>query len=257
MSTNSLFCETNPTYQFQDQQSSRRATRPKRKRSSGNSLPDPKTWDDVNQRLGYLGEIDRQLRSLRDDFEQKVAVLKQQWLESARPIEQERQRVQGQVEQFYWARREELDSQGRKSVELAFGRMGARLSRSVVVDDAAAAQQWLEAHGLERFLRMRTEIDREAIRSTLLSSTGLGTAVSHALLACPAIRFEETEQFWCTLIDSPVESVPPESAGSPGHWRRPGQSDGRLKTRREPRRSSHPETALPKAANAASGGIHE
>lgn len=255
MSTNSVFCETSPTYQYQDQKPSRGpASRAKRKRSSSNSLPDPKTWDDVNQRLGYLGEIERQLRVLRDDFEQKVAVLKQQWLELSRPIEKERERVQGQVERFYWARREELEAQGRKSVELAFGRMGARLSRSVVVDDAAVAQQWLEAHGLARFLRTRTEVDREAIRSTLLSATGLGTSVSHALLACPAIRFEESEQFWCTLLNSPAGNVPPES---PGHWRRTGQSGGAPKSRRERKASLPSGTATPQPATVARGGAHD
>lgn len=217
MRTNTVLCETKPTDQHQHSPA-KPARRSTRRRSGKLSSPEPRTWDDVNQRLGYLGEVDRQLRVLRDDFEQKVAVLKQQWLEASRPLEKERDRVQRQIERFYWAHREELLAQGRKSVELAFGRLGARLSRSVVVEDAALAQQWLEAHGLEHFLRTRTEVDREAIRSTLLAASGFGTAVSHALMACPAIRFEETEQFWCTLVQSPAESVPPES---PGHWRRP------------------------------------
>ncbi len=209
-----VFCQTKPTDETQTPPANP-AMRTERKRSRALAPPDPKNWDDVNQRLGYLGEVDRQLRVLRDEFEQKVAVLKQQWLEASRPIEKQRDRVQGQVERFYWARREELVAQGRKSVELAFGRLGSRLSRSVVVEDPALAQQWLEAHGLERFLRTRTEVDREAIRSTLLSSSGFGTSVSHALMACPAVRFEESEQFWCTLRQSPAESVPPESHS---HW---------------------------------------
>ena len=179
-----------------------------RSRAGTLSPPDPRNWEEVNQRLGYLGEVERQLRALRDEFERKVAVLKQQWLEASRPVEKERDRVQEQIERFYWARRDELEAEGRKSVDLAFGRVGSRLSRSVVVEDVALAQQWLEAHGLDRFLRTRTEVDRDAIRSTLLAAAGFGTSVSHALLACPAIRFQETEQFWYALHQAPAEGAP-------------------------------------------------
>jgi phage host-nuclease inhibitor protein Gam len=185
-----------------------------RRRSGALSAPDPRNWDEVNQRLGYLGEVERQLRALRDEFEQKVAVLKQQWLEASRPVEKERDRVQEQIERFYWARRDELAAEGRKSVDLAFGRMGSRLSRSVLVKDVGLAQQWLEAHGLDRFLRTRTEVDRDAIRSTLLAAAGFGTSESHALLACPAICFQETEQFWYALHQEPAEGAPsPRRAG--------------------------------------------
>jgi len=260
MHSKSLFCETSPAYNIQDP-APKPTMRTKRRRSSA-PAPHLHTWDDVNQRLSLLGEIDRQLRVLRDEFEQKVAVLKQQWLESSRPVEKERDRVQSQIEQFYWTHCDELRAQGRKSVELAFGRLGARLSRSVVVEDAALAQQWLEAHGLERFLRTRTEVDREAIRSTLLSASGFGTSVSHALMACPAIRFEESEQFWCTLLQSPAESVPPEA---PAHFQRGSQAEtgsGASKSRRKRVRSIDTSPPLPELAahagahGATQGGAH-
>lgn len=256
MSTSTLFHETKPSYKTQGP-ASNPTMRTKRSRPRANASPDLQTWDGVNERLGLLGEIDRQLRVLRDEFEQKVAVLKQQWLEASRPIEKERDRVQGQIERFYWTHCEELRAQGRKSVELAFGRLGTRLSRSVVVEDAALAQQWLEAHGLERFLRTRTEVDREAIRSTLLAASGFGDSVSHALMACPAIHFEESEQFWCTLLQSPAESVPLES---PGHWHRGSQAETgstASKSRRKRARSLGSTPALPElAARAGAHGAH-
>jgi phage host-nuclease inhibitor protein Gam len=257
MSTHTLFCETKPTDKTQNPVAAK-ARRTPRRRSGADSSPGLRSWDDVNERLGLLGEVDRQLRVLRDDFEQKVAVLKQQWIEASRPIEKERDRIEGQIERFYWTRREELLAQGRKSVDLAFGRLGARLSRSVVVEDSGLAQQWLEAHGLERFLRTRTEVDREAIRSTLLSASGFGTSVSHALMACPAIRFEESEQFWCTLLQSPAESVPPES---PGHWRRglqPETGPTAPKSRRKRVRSLDSASGSPALAarSGAHGGAH-
>jgi phage host-nuclease inhibitor protein Gam len=207
-----LFCETKPTYPAHDP-GDNPTGRTTRRRSGAHSAPEPRTWEEVNERLGYLGEVERQFRALRDEFEQKVAVLKQQWLEASRPVERERDRIQEQIERFFWSRRDELAAEGRKSVELAFGRLGSRLSRSVVVEDAGLAQQWLEAHGLERFLRTRTEVDREAIRSTLLAAAGFGTAESHALLACPAIHFQETEQFWYALHQEPADGPSPRRSG--------------------------------------------
>jgi len=170
--------------------------RTRRGRSGKQTPAEPRSWDEVNQRLAYLGEMERQIRALRDQFEQKVAVLKQQWIEASQPVESERKRLQDQIERFYWAHRREVLAEGRKSVELPFGRLGSRLSRSVVVEDAAAAQQWLEAQGLDRFLRARTEIDREADRATFLSTNGSGNGQSSAVLACPMIHLQETEQFW-------------------------------------------------------------
>ena len=186
-----------------------------RARTGKGLTPEPRDWEEVNQRLAYLGEVERQIRTLRDQLEQKVAVLKQQWLEASGPMERERECLQQQLERFYWARRGDLIAQGRKSVELAFGRLGSRHSRNVLVEDAAAAQQWLEAHGLGRFVRTRTDVDREAIRSLLLSANGAGDGVARKLLSCPVIQLLETEQFWYQVSRDGL---------GPGH--RTGRQDG-------------------------------
>ncbi|MBI4465147.1 MAG: host-nuclease inhibitor Gam family protein [Acidobacteria bacterium] len=141
----------------------------RRGRSGKQSPAEPRSWEEVNQRLAYLGEMERQIRALRDQFEQKVAVLKQQWIEASQPVESERERMQDQIERFYWAHRDEVLAAGRKSVELPFGRLGTRRSRSLLVEDSATVQRWLAANGLDRYLRTRTEIDREALRSALLA----------------------------------------------------------------------------------------
>lgn len=192
------FCETKPTTPSDGKQGGlamSRAKRSGRGRSGKQSPAEPRNWEEVNQRLAYLGEAERQIRALRDQFQQKVAVLQQQWLEASQPVERERESLQHQIERFYWAHRAEVLVAGRKSVELAFGRLGSRRSRSVVVEDAAAAEQWLAAHGFQRYLRSRTEIDREALRSTLLAGNGAGGEAA-ALLACPAVRLRDAEEFW-------------------------------------------------------------
>ena len=80
-------------------------------------------------------------------------------------------------------------------MELPFGRLGARCSRSVVVEDAAAALEWLLSSGFHRDLRKRTEIDREAIRAVLLARNGPGGEAAE-LLRCPSIALRESEEFW-------------------------------------------------------------
>ena len=167
-----------------------------RGQSGKRSPAEPRSWRGVNQRLAYLGEMERQVRGLRDQFEQKVAVLKQQWLEASQPVAREKERVEGQIECFYWAHRDEVLTLGRKSMDLAFGRLGSRSSRGVVVDDAAAAQQWLAGNGFGRYLRVRTEIDREGLRSALVGGNGSGKGEFPELLRCPGIRLREREEFW-------------------------------------------------------------
>ena len=120
------------------------------KRSSHSAKRSPeelRSWEQVNQRLASLGEAERQIRSLRDQFEQKVAVLKQQWLEGSHPVLRDKEKIECQIERFFWAHRDEVLACGRKSVDLVFGRLGSRHSRSVVVRDAAAAMEWLRDNG--------------------------------------------------------------------------------------------------------------
>jgi len=177
---------------------------------------EPRDWEEVNERLACLGEIERQLRALRDKFQVKVAVLKQQSIEASHPLEQEKEKLERQIERFYWAHRAGVPTPGRKSVELAFGRLGARRSQSLVVEDARAAGQWLAANGLNRFLRHRTELDREALRSALLAPIGLGSGpgdtASAQLPNCPGISLRQREEFWYE-VDETVLNCAPAGAG--------------------------------------------
>jgi len=195
-----------------------------RGQSGKRSSAEPRSWKEVNQRLAYLGEMERQVRGLRDQFEQKVAVLKQQWLEASQPVVREKERVEGQIECFYWAHRDEVLAGGRKSVDLAFGRLGSRSSRGVVVEDAAAAQQWLGGNGFGRYLRVRTEIDREGLRSALVGGNGSGNGESVELLRCPGIRLRESEEFWYEVDRTRLYApAPPERRKASSNGKKPAQ----------------------------------
>lgn len=188
------------------------ATEESRRARSANSSPEePRNWEEINQRLAWMGEAERQIRALRDQFEQKVAVLKQQWLEASQPVTLERDRLETEIERFYWAHREEVLGGGRKSVELPFGRLGSRHSRRVVVDDAPAAQQWLSVNGLVRYLRVRTDLDREALRSALLGGNAAGSEASSQLLGCPGVHIRESEEFWYEVRRTGPEKAVPET----------------------------------------------
>ncbi len=155
----------------------------------------PRCWDDVNLRLARLGEIERKMEALTVRMNHRVAELKQRTLDAGKDLEREQESLRNQIERFYWAHRKEVLAGGSKSVELPFGRLGARCSRSVVVEDAASALEWLLSSGFHRYLRTRTEIDREAIRSALLARNGSG-GESAELLRCPSIGLRENEEFW-------------------------------------------------------------
>lgn len=167
-----------------------------RKTKSGKISEYPGDWEDVNQRLAFLGEMDRQLRALRDQYEQKVAVLKQQWVEASRPLEEEKGRLEQQIECYYWAHRDEVLASGRKSIDLSFGKLGSRRSRGLVVEDSAVAQAWLRDRGQLKFLRMRTELDREALRTVLLGDSEQSITEAAELEGCPGVGVRESEEFW-------------------------------------------------------------
>jgi len=178
-------------------------------RSAKRSPEELHSWKQVNQRLASLGEAERQIRSLTDEFRQKVAVLKQEWLEASHPLVCEMEKLKSQLERFYWAHREEMLACGRKSVNLAFGRLGSRHMRRVVVLDATAATQWLRENGFKRYLRTRTVLDREALRSALICAKRSATAADASdLVSCPDIRLQEADEFWYQVDESPIDRAP-------------------------------------------------
>ncbi|MBI4442541.1 MAG: host-nuclease inhibitor Gam family protein [Acidobacteria bacterium] len=196
---------------------------------------DPRCWEDVNQRLARLGEIECEVGMLRSRLNRKIAELTQQAVEASRAMEAEQGQLREQIERFYWTHRDEVLAGGRKSVELPFGRLGTRHSRSVVVADAATAQRWLAANGLERYLRTRTELDREAIRAALLDENGSGQAEAATLLGCPQLGLRESEQFWYEV--NPAERIlghlPAEKSQAPKEKMKPLKNNP-TSTRREP-----------------------
>jgi len=174
----------------------------------------PRNWDDINRRLARLGHIEQQAESLQARLDRKVAELKERTLEASRELEREREKLRNEVECFYWAHREEVLADGRKSIELPFGRLGSRSSRRVVVDHPAAAQQWLAANGLEQFLRIRTELDREALRSVLLAGSGNGNGTFAKLVCCPGVHLCEKQEFWCEATRATPLSIPVAANGN-------------------------------------------
>lgn len=188
-------------------------------------------WKQVNQRLASLGEAERKIRALTDQFRQKVAVLKEQWLEASDPVERDREKFASQIERFYWAHRDEMQACGHKSVDLVFGRLGSRRFCSVVVLDAAAATEWLRKNGFNRYLRTHIEIDREALRSDLVRDNDDATDVN-ALLRCPDLRLQVDEEFWYQVDDFAAD--PPVL---PGVRIRPRHAASAARSNPEPIRS--------------------
>jgi phage host-nuclease inhibitor protein Gam len=203
------------------------------KRSSKSAKRSPeelRTWEQVDQRLASLGEAARQIRSLQDQFGQKMAVLKQQWLEACHPLLRDKEKIECQIERFYWAHRDEVLARGRKSVDLVFGRLGSRHRCCVVVRDAAAAMEWLRDNGLERYLHTRTVLDREALRSALAGTSGGAAATDGKdLVRCPNIHLHVADEFWYAVEDSRLDDAPlPGARLQPSSVRSPCESNANL-----------------------------
>jgi phage host-nuclease inhibitor protein Gam len=122
---------------------------------------------------------------------------------ASQPLEQEHAVLLTSLENFCRRHQPELgrlNGHSRRSRRLLFGRLGFRASQAIVVGEEAKAlralARWKPG---ERFLRVRTELDRESLRDFLLSSSRPLAAIRKRLRR--AGIYLERRQNWFYEID--------------------------------------------------------
>ncbi len=124
-------------------------------------------WGQADAALAELGRVRARLGRLEERRGAAVARAEAATAEAEKPLAAERRRLEAALERFCRRHRLELarvNGHSRRSRRLLFGRVGYRRSQSVVVRSEAAALRAL-AHWRagQRFLRLRTELDRDAL----------------------------------------------------------------------------------------------
>ncbi|SEQ70629.1 Mu-like prophage host-nuclease inhibitor protein Gam [Faunimonas pinastri] len=117
--------------------------------------------------IGRLGELDRELARIEADKSERVAKVSKDAEDRAKPHQEERNRLVWTVEAYCAENRKRLTNEGKKkSFKFGTGEIAWRAGRSRVEFDATKSEGLiarLRKVGLNRFVRVKEEIDKSAI----------------------------------------------------------------------------------------------
>lgn len=125
-------------------------------------------WGQADAALAELGRLQARLERLEERRATAVARAEAAAAESGQEWTAEQRRLEAALERFCRSRKAaellRVNGHSRRSRRLLFGRVGYRRAHKVVVKSEAAALRAL-AHWRagQRFLRLRTELDRDAL----------------------------------------------------------------------------------------------
>ncbi len=124
-----------------------------------------KDQNEANTMLRRLGEIERKLIVARAQVAEEVASLNQALDQLAQPLMAEQKKLIRAVEKYADKNRNTLLSGESKSVKLTSGEFGWRLSppRVSILGEIKTIILSLKRRGLMRFVRIKLELDKEAI----------------------------------------------------------------------------------------------
>lgn len=139
-----------------------------------------RTWDDVDQALKQLGEIDRDLMLIDGDTNETIDRLKAQAKEQAKPLQDRKTALELAMKEFCEANRAEFAKI--KTKQLVFGSVGFRQSTKIIIKRIADTLQALKDLGLAHCIRTKEEVDKEAMKTLsaeTLAEVGAGLKVEN------------------------------------------------------------------------------
>lgn len=148
-----------------------------RKRIEGTQFS---TWEDVDQALKELAFIDRDLRLIDGDVNETIDRLKTEAKAQAKPLQDRKTALELAMKEFCEANRAEFAKI--KTRQLVFGSVGFRQSTKIIVKRVADTLQALKDLGLAQCIRIKEEIDKEAMKTLpaeTLAEVGAGVKVEN------------------------------------------------------------------------------
>ncbi|AAU90944.1 MULTISPECIES: host-nuclease inhibitor Gam family protein [Methylococcus] len=121
------------------------------------------SWDDVDQALREIGEIERDLSLIDGDVNDQIDRLKAAAKTQAQPLLDRKTALELAMKEFCEANRAEFAKV--KTRQLVFGSVGFRLSTRVLIKRVADTLQALKDLGLHGCIRLKEEIDKEALKT--------------------------------------------------------------------------------------------
>ncbi|MDR0701291.1 MAG: host-nuclease inhibitor Gam family protein [Azoarcus sp.] len=125
----------------------------------------PKNDQEASQHIARIGEIERELARVEIAMNDELSKIKERYEAAAAPLRQSAESLTDSLMQWASEHRERLTGGGKiKTCDLPAGQFGWRTNPpSVRVTGEAAVIDALHRRGLERFIRTKEQINKDAI----------------------------------------------------------------------------------------------
>jgi phage host-nuclease inhibitor protein Gam len=172
------------------------ATKAKRtNRIKAPELPVPATLAEAEALLLRMGGRQREVAAIEGRMNERLAAVKAEFEQIAAPITEQIEADFQALQAWAEAHRATLLERERKSAKLATGELGWRTSPpSVRISGLAAVIAAFKQLGLDRFIRTKEEIDKQAIQKE-------PEAVEHV----KGVSITQQEEFWIRPFESEIE----------------------------------------------------
>lgn len=148
---------------------------PKKTKKLGTNYPVPQSKEDCDAAIKQLGDVRRDIQRLDADMNDELASVKEKYEAKADPLRDKSDELLGGIETWCAANRDQLTMNGK----VKYARFGngevkwrARPAR-VTIRGVDAVIENLASLGLQQFLRVKTEVNKDAILDDPEAVTGV------------------------------------------------------------------------------------
>jgi len=158
-------------------------------------IPVPQTLAEAEDVLGRIGQLQRQVQVLEAQMNESLAEIKGAHEALAAPLVEGIEKDFMALQAWAEANRSTLLARDRKSTRVATGELGWRRTPPAVrITKLAAVVAALKKLGLGRYVRVKEEVDKEAIRRE-----------PEPVESIKGISITQQEEFWVKPFESQIE----------------------------------------------------
>lgn len=170
------------------------ANKPKRIKNAA-ALYVPQSREDVVRDIRKLGDVQRTVARMQTEMNDKIAAITEVYAEQMKPLEDDFKMLSAGIQSWCEANRDDLTNNGKvKSANLVTGDVCWRTRPpSVTIRGMDSVMETLKRLKLERFIRTKEEINKEAILNEPKAVAGVaGIKVNSGIEDFSIIPFEQT-----------------------------------------------------------------
>ena len=159
--------------------------------------PALKSWDEVNDALREVAEIDMQIEAMEAEANRQIAAIKDALQSQAQPL-LDRKDVLGRLMKEFSETRKTTDFAGRKTLSFMFGQLGFRQSTKIVVRNVKAVIEALRGKAMADCIIVEEKVSKENL-----------AGYDDATLASVGVKRQSEDTFWYEPDRTKVQPQPP------------------------------------------------